>query len=141
MTNKRDLKHFLRYDGNGKIIPGGNILQRKIPKVGKWVEGTAYLCCNECPILVYGVDIMMDNIVSDEAGNTTFTFTTVGSAVLIAFTNNEVVIDSITISANTTDDWIVSSEIFMLSDNLAFRRVCTNGVSEPIYLFNGENPT
>ena len=140
MTNKRDLKHFIRYDNSGRVIPGGNILQRKMPKVGRWVEAVGYKCCNDCPILVYGVDIILDGITGGDV-TTTFTFTTGGSAVLIAFTNNEVVIDSITIPANTTDDWVVSSEIFMLSDNLAFRRVCINGVSEPIYLFNGENPT
>ena len=45
-TNKRDLKHFVRYGGDGKIIPGGNILNRKKPKLGNWVETNAYECCS-----------------------------------------------------------------------------------------------
>jgi uncharacterized protein (TIGR02145 family) len=45
-TNKRDLKSFIRYDGNKRVIPGGNILARKKPKVGRWTELDAYECCN-----------------------------------------------------------------------------------------------
>lgn len=43
--NKRDLKAYVRYDGSGRIIPGSNILSRKQPKVGNWVETSAYECC------------------------------------------------------------------------------------------------
>lgn len=46
MTNKRILKHYVRYDGNHRIIPGGNILNRWKPKVGRWVEAQTYSCCN-----------------------------------------------------------------------------------------------
>jgi hypothetical protein len=50
MTNKRYLKAYVRYDGSGRIVPGSNILSRIKPKVGEWVEVTAYECCNEnCP--------------------------------------------------------------------------------------------
>ena len=44
-TNKQDLRAFVRYDGNGRVIPGGNILNRWIPKVGKWIETTVNICC------------------------------------------------------------------------------------------------
>lgn len=46
MSNKRYLKHFVRYDGNGKLIPGGNIRAPKVPRVGTWVEVNEYECCN-----------------------------------------------------------------------------------------------
>jgi hypothetical protein len=45
MSNKRDLKAFIRYDGSGRVIPGGNILARKAPKVGHWEEIPADECC------------------------------------------------------------------------------------------------
>jgi hypothetical protein len=44
--NKRDLKAYVRYDGNGRIVPSGVILSRVKPKVGKWVEIDAYECCS-----------------------------------------------------------------------------------------------
>ena len=46
MSNKKDLKAFVRYDGTGRIIPGSLILQRSKPKVGDWKEIDAYECCN-----------------------------------------------------------------------------------------------
>jgi len=46
MTNKRLLKAYVRYDGQGRVIPGGPILSRFKPKVGNWVEIQAYECCN-----------------------------------------------------------------------------------------------
>ena len=48
MSNKKDLKHYVRYDGNHKIVPGSNIWSRnKPPKVGKWTEVQATECCND----------------------------------------------------------------------------------------------
>lgn len=46
MRSRKGLKAFIRYDGSGRVVPSGVILARKKPKVGKWVEGLAYLCCN-----------------------------------------------------------------------------------------------
>lgn len=46
MSNKRDLKAYVRYDGNGRVIAGGNILQRSEPKVGNWEQIQAYECCD-----------------------------------------------------------------------------------------------
>jgi hypothetical protein len=46
MTNKRDLKAFVRYDGSGRVVAGSLILRRKKPKVGKWTEIQGYQCCN-----------------------------------------------------------------------------------------------
>ena len=37
-SNRRILKHYVRYSGDGVIIPGGNVLSRVKPKVGNWTE-------------------------------------------------------------------------------------------------------
>jgi hypothetical protein len=54
MTNKRDLKAFVRYDGSGRVVAGSLILRRQKPKVGKWTEIQGYKCCNQnqAPVLV-----------------------------------------------------------------------------------------
>lgn len=44
--DKRPLKAYVRYDGNGRIIPGSLILSRIKPKNGGYVETTGYECCN-----------------------------------------------------------------------------------------------
>lgn len=46
MSNKKDLKAFVRFDGSGRIVAGSLILRRKKPKVGKWVQIAAYECCD-----------------------------------------------------------------------------------------------
>ncbi len=43
------LKAYVRYDGNGRLIPGSLILQRFKPKVGNWQEIDANECCNYAP--------------------------------------------------------------------------------------------
>jgi hypothetical protein len=50
MANNNKLKAYVRYDGSGRVLPGGPILQRFKPKVGDWVEIDATLCCNEAPL-------------------------------------------------------------------------------------------
>lgn len=49
MSNKRDLRAFVRFDGSGRIVAGSLILRKKKPKVGKWHEIQAYECCNYVP--------------------------------------------------------------------------------------------
>jgi hypothetical protein len=44
--NRKDLKAYVRYDGSGRVVAGSLILRRKMPKVGKWVEISAYECCD-----------------------------------------------------------------------------------------------
>lgn len=44
--DRRSLKAYVRYDGNGRIIPGSLILNRFKPAVGDWQETPAYECCN-----------------------------------------------------------------------------------------------
>jgi hypothetical protein len=45
--NKRDLIGYIRYDGNGRIIPGSSVLRRSKPKNGNWKEISTYECCND----------------------------------------------------------------------------------------------
>jgi hypothetical protein len=45
--DKRVNKAYVRYDKNGRIIPGGPRLNRFKPKSGGWKEINAYLCCND----------------------------------------------------------------------------------------------
>ena len=45
-SNARPLKAYVRYDGSGRVVPGSLILRKNKPKVGKWVEVSAYECCN-----------------------------------------------------------------------------------------------
>lgn len=52
--NKRNLKAFVRYDGNGRIIPSSVILGKKIPKVGNWQEINAYQCCGTTTTILVG---------------------------------------------------------------------------------------
>ncbi len=47
MSNKRDLKAFVRYDGSGRVVAGSLVLRRAKPKVGKWQEIQGYQCCND----------------------------------------------------------------------------------------------
>ena len=45
MSDKKDLKAFVRYDGSGRVVSGSLILRKKAPRVGKWKEITTYECC------------------------------------------------------------------------------------------------
>jgi hypothetical protein len=47
MTNKRDLKAFVRYDGSGRVVAGSLILRRQKPKVGNWKQVQGYECCTD----------------------------------------------------------------------------------------------
>jgi hypothetical protein len=46
MSNRKDLKAFVRYDATGRVIAGSLILQRTKPKVGDWQQIDTYECCN-----------------------------------------------------------------------------------------------
>jgi hypothetical protein len=47
MANQSKLKAYVRYDGTGRVIAGGPILQRFKPAVGNWVEIDANECCQQ----------------------------------------------------------------------------------------------
>ncbi len=46
MSNKKDLKGYVRFDGSGRVVAGSLILRRRKPKVGRWQEVTTYECCD-----------------------------------------------------------------------------------------------
>ena len=46
MANQSKLKAWLRYDGTGRVVTAGPILQANKPKVGNWRQMNADLCCN-----------------------------------------------------------------------------------------------
>ena len=55
MATNNKLKAYVRYDGTGRVIAGGPILQRFKPKVGNWVEINANECCNSItPVYTVG---------------------------------------------------------------------------------------
>ncbi len=45
-NNNNKLKAFVRFDGSGRIISSGLIVQAFKPKVGNWKEIDAKECCN-----------------------------------------------------------------------------------------------
>lgn len=45
-TLNRNLKAFVRMDGQGRVVAGSLILRKSKPKVGRWQEVPAYECCN-----------------------------------------------------------------------------------------------
>lgn len=45
-SNKKDLKVYVRFDGNGRVVASSLVLRRKKPKVGKWMEVQGYQCCD-----------------------------------------------------------------------------------------------
>jgi hypothetical protein len=49
MANQSKLKAWVRIDGGGTVVGSGPIFSLKKPKVGKWREMNANLCCNATP--------------------------------------------------------------------------------------------
>jgi len=49
MANQSKLKAWVRIDGTGTVVGSGPIFSLKKPKVGKWREMNANLCCNSTP--------------------------------------------------------------------------------------------
>jgi hypothetical protein len=47
MSGRRNLKAFVRYDGSGRVIPGGPIASAVKPKVGNWKEIPNDQCCSQ----------------------------------------------------------------------------------------------
>ena len=80
--NRKDFKTYYRYDGNGRIIPGSNILKKGYaPEEGKWQQADAYECCNPLETLYWVTDRyaelnggeLVENVVQsviDSEGNT-----------------------------------------------------------------------
>ena len=49
MANINRLKAWVRYDGKGRLVGGGPILQESKPKNGDWVEIDSLICCGPNP--------------------------------------------------------------------------------------------
>lgn len=45
----KDLKAYVRYDGNGRVVAGSLVFRKKKPKNGRWVEIPKNICCNPEP--------------------------------------------------------------------------------------------
>lgn len=135
MSNKKDLKAFVRYDGTGRVIPGSIILQRNKPKVGNWQQTTAYECCDpSCPALVYDEDFIVTDIGpygEDSAQivvliNPEANFSVQGA--LYDCDGNLITVSPVlTILFPGANLWIVPVEQLFGSCTIKFRRVCFNG--------------
>jgi hypothetical protein len=44
--DRRPLRAFVRIDGSKRVVPSSLILRKNMPKVGRWEEISAYVCCN-----------------------------------------------------------------------------------------------
>jgi hypothetical protein len=76
MSNKRDLKAYVRFDGSGRIVAGSLVLRRSKPKVGKWQEITAYECCNYIPTTTTTTTVAPTTSTTTTVAPTTTTTTT-----------------------------------------------------------------
>jgi len=61
-TNARPLKGYVRFDGQGRIIPGSLILRKKKPAIGTWKEVPAYECCNSVTLSYTVADARLSNV-------------------------------------------------------------------------------
>lgn len=74
--NQRPLHAYVRFDGSGRVVAGSLILRRKMPKVGKWQEITAYECCN-APLF----DCVSYAVSVSRGDSVTFTYTDCGGSI------------------------------------------------------------
>jgi hypothetical protein len=134
MSNKKDLKAYVRYDGNGRVIPGALLLQRFKPKGGgQWHQIGAYECCDPfCLPPVYGEDYIIVDIIEGETGITVVIETN-------PFTNPILEVAAISCESNppsrivTLDVQLIEGNVYgyLIPDSLlsetcgvGFRRVC-----------------
>lgn len=88
-SNKRDLKAYARFDGNGRIVAGSLILRRNKPKVGRWKEVPAYECCNPTTTTTTSVAPTTTSTTSTSSSTTTTTSsTTAGPIVCNTYLND-----------------------------------------------------
>jgi hypothetical protein len=84
MADQFKLKAFVRIDGSGKVIPGGPIFQASKPKVGKWKQIDANLCCN--PSGSTTTTTTSSTSSTSTSTSTTTTTTTASASLTIAIT-------------------------------------------------------
>lgn len=78
--NRKDLKAYVRYDGNGRVVAGSLVLRRQKPKVGKWVEITTYECCEPTTTTTTTSSSTTSTTTSTTSSTTTTTTTATPSA-------------------------------------------------------------
>lgn len=62
MSNKRDLKAYMRLDHQHRVIPTSLIFRKRMPKLGRWIEVGAYECCNATTTTT-STTVLCDNLV------------------------------------------------------------------------------
>jgi hypothetical protein len=100
MSNKRDLRAFVRFDGSGRIVAGSLILRKNKPKVGKWHEIQAYECCNYIPTTTTTTTATPTTTTTTTVVPTTTTTTTSAIAAFLSVSNSseDIVISSVTVN-------------------------------------------
>jgi hypothetical protein len=110
MANQSKLKAYVRYDGTGRVIAGGPILQRFKPKVGNWVEIDASECCNYVPTTTtttttaFVGDCFCYTVDNQTAGTLEYTYTDCGSEVATTASINADTISIVCSSTAVTGD-------------------------------------
>jgi hypothetical protein len=110
MANQSKLKAYVRYDGTGRVIAGGPILQRFKPKVGNWVEIDASECCNYVPTTTtttttaFVGDCFCYTVDNQTAGLLEYTYTDCGSEVATTASINADTISIVCSSTAVTGD-------------------------------------
>jgi len=75
--NRKVLRAFVRIDGMGRVVAGSLILRRQKPKVGRWREIPAYLCCAPSTTVGPGNDPEDTTTTTTTVAPTTTTTTTI----------------------------------------------------------------
>lgn len=110
MANQSKLKAWVRYDGTGRVIAGGPILQSSKPKVGNWVEIDASECCNYVPTTTtttttaFVGDCFCYTVDNQTAGLLEYTYTDCGSEVATTASINADTISIVCSSTAVTGD-------------------------------------
>ncbi len=76
MSNQRNLKAFVRFDGSGRVVAGSLVLRKNKPKNGNWQEIVAYECCNYVPTTTTTTTAPVTTTTTTVAPTTTTTTTT-----------------------------------------------------------------
>jgi len=139
MSNKKDLKAYIRYDGTGRVIPGALLLQRFKPKSGgKWHQIGAYECCDpSCLPPVYGEDFIITATTEVVGGlvfaieTNPFTNPTLQVAMVDCDSNppGRILPLEITLIPGNVYNYFVPDAILDQSCAIAFRRVCEDNKS------------
>lgn len=128
MTNKKDLKAFVRYDGSGRVVAGSLILRRQKPKVGKWKEIQGYECCNPNTTLTFVDPILVDSIIQIKCnGTVVFEYSFSGTT----FATIEEFVTALNEGAATGFLGTFTSSVDVLTLNIKYdiaKGLCSNGI-------------